>query len=288
VNDAEICIVGAHGQLGQAFQKQYPGAQTTDSDTLDITDANAVASYDWSGIKIILNAAAFTNVDSAETEDGGKAAWQVNDAAVGNLVAAAAQHAMTLVHVSTAYVFDGQKDIYTERDTPNPLGVYAKSKAAGEQRVLVLPKYYIIRTDSVIGQGKNFVRTMLDLAHKGVNPTVVADQIIRPTFTNQLVQAINFLLINQAEYGIYNVTNEGETLSWADFTRAIFAAAKLPQSVTNTTLADYAADKTGVAPRPLHSVLDLHKIEAAGFTPTDWKIDLSDYINSELNKEMAT
>jgi dTDP-4-dehydrorhamnose reductase len=282
MNDAEIFIVGASGQLGTALKAQYPGAKRADIDELDITNADSVTNFDWSGIKVILNAAAFTNVDGAETEDGQKAAWKVNDEAIGNLVAAAQQHNMTLVHISTAYVFDGQKDSYTEEDTPNPLGVYAKSKAAGDQRVVALPKHYIIRTDSVIGQGKNFVRTLLDLAQKGINPTVVADQIIRPTFTVQLVKAIDFLLKNQAAYGIYNVTNEGQTVSWADFTRAIFTAAKLPQTVTDTTLADYTADKPGIAPRPLHSVLDLHKIEAAGFTPDDWQIDLANYVKQEL------
>lgn len=147
-----------------------------------------------------------------------------------------------------------------------------------------LAKYYIIRTDSVIGQGKNFVRTMLELAEKDIDPTVVADQFIRPTFTSVLADAIKFLLEKPAEYGLYNVTNEGEVVSWADFTRAIFKVAGIDRRVIDTTFAEYSSSKPNVAPRPLYSVLDLSKIKAAGFRPNDWRIDLRDYIKKELNR----
>ena len=281
VNNSEIFIVGARGQLGLALQAQYPGAQSADIDELDITDAESVAKFDWSGIKVILNAAAYTNVDGAETSEGKEAAWAVNDKAVGNLADVATEKDLLLVHISTAYVFDGAKEMYSETDPVHPLGVYAKSKAAGDERVVKTPKHYIVRTDSVIGDGKNFVRTMLSLAEKGIAPSVVADQIIRPTFTSVLVQAITFLLDEKAPYGIYNVTNEGDTISWADFTRAIFKEAGVELSVTDTTLAEYAASKPGIAPRPLHSVLDLRKIESLGFTPHDWREDLKEYIKKE-------
>ncbi len=284
MKDSDIFIVGAKGQLGLALQAQYPGAKSADIDQLDITNADSVANFDWSGTKVILNAAAYTNVDGAESPEGSTAAWAVNDQAVGNLVAVATKHDILLVHVSTAYVFDGQKDTYTEADTPNPLGVYAKSKAAGDERVIKAPKHYIVRTDSVIGDGKNFVRTMLGLAERGINPTVVADQIIRPTFTSVLVQSIKFLLDNNAPFGIYNVTNEGPTVSWADFTRAIFTEAGVDSTVTDTTLADYASSKPGIAPRPLYSVLDLAKIEALGFKPNDWRDDLKAYVAKEQTK----
>jgi len=284
MNDSEIFIVGAKGQLGLALQTQYPGAKSADVDELDITNAESVAIFDWSDVKVILNAAAFTNVDGAETPDGTEAAWAVNDEAVGNLVKVADANNILLVHVSTAYVFDGTKDSYTETDEMNPLGEYAKSKAAGDERVAKAQKYYIVRTDSVIGDGKNFVRTMLGLAEKGIAPTVVADQIIRPTFTSVLVKSIKFLLDNNAPYGIYNVTNEGPNVSWADFTRAIYKEAGVDTNVTDTTLEEYASSKPGIAPRPLNSVLDLGKIESLGFKPNDWHEDLKDYIAKEQGK----
>ena len=281
VNNSEIFIVGAKGQLGLALQAQYPGAQNADIDELDITKAESVDAFDWSSVKVILNAAAYTNVDGAETPEGKEAAWAVNDLAVGNLAKVAIENDLLVVHVSTAYVFDGSKEIYAETDTTNPLGVYAKSKAAGDERVLKIPKHYIVRTDSVIGDGKNFVRTMLGLAEKGIAPTVVADQIIRPTFTSVLTGAIKFLISESAPYGIYNVTNEGDTISWADFTRAIFKEADVKLTVTDTTLAQYASSKPGIAPRPLFSVLDLAKIEAFGYKPHDWRDDLKTYIKKE-------
>ncbi len=277
-------IVGANGQLGTALRELYPDAQFADIDELDITDKDSVKNFDWTGITHILNAAAYTNVDGAETDEGRSITWKVNDEAVGSLAEIAKSHDMTIVHISTAYVFDGQETIYTEDDPVSPLGEYAKSKAAGDEKVANLDKFYILRTDSVIGEGKNFVRTMLDLGQKGVDPTVVADQIIRPTFTAELVKAIEFLLASEAPYGIYNLTNEGDALSWADFTRAIFAQAGLRREVHDIAYADYASSKAGIAPRPLNSVLDLSKIESAGFKPANWRDCLADYISKELNK----
>jgi dTDP-4-dehydrorhamnose 3,5-epimerase len=191
---------------------------------------------------------------------------------------------MTLVHVSTAYVFDGSKEIYTEQDTPNPLGVYAKSKAAGDARVARLPKHYIIRTDSVIGDGKNFVRTMLELAKKGVSPTVVADQIGRLTFTDELVRAIDYLLTKKADFGTYNVTNDGPLVSWADITRQIFTLAGYTNlTVTNTTTAEYFAGKEGIAPRPLGSNMSLEKIHKTGFSSQNWLDELAEYVKKEVS-----
>lgn len=281
MDDAGFFIVGANGQLGRALHNKYPKAQSADIDELDITNAESVKNFAWSGIKVIINAAAYTNVDGAETPEGEKVAWAVNDQAVSNLAAVAREKDLLLVHISTAYVFDGKKKTYTENDMPNPLGVYAKSKAAGDEKVSKAPKHYIVRTDSVIGDGKNFARTMLDLAAKGVAPTVVADQFIRPTFTPVLVDAIAFLLDQAAPFGIYNVTNEGDVVSWANFCRAIFQEAKIDLPVTDTTFSEYFSSKTGVAPRPLNSVLDLSKIEALGFQPHDWHEDLQTYITAQ-------
>lgn len=274
-------IVGAKGQLGRALQAKYPDAKAVDLDELDISNPEAVAAYDWTGIDTILNAAAFTNVDGAETPEGRIAAWGVNADAVANLVAVAAQKDMTFVHISTDYVFDGTKNPHTETEPYSPLNVYGASKAAGDLLVSMLPKFYILRTSWVIGEGKNFVRTMLEVGKKGINPTVVADQIGRLTFTSELVRAIDHLLSTNAKAGIYNVTNEGDSVSWADITRAIFIAAGLTNTVTDTTTAEYYTDKDGIAHRPLQSTLDLTRLQATGFTSRNWRDDLSDYVKKE-------
>lgn len=280
--DTEILIIGADGQLGRALQTKYPGAQAADVDELDITNAESVAGYDWSKVKVILNAAAYTNVDGAESAEGRVAAWKVNASAVGHLVKAVLEHNLTLVHISTEYVFDGIKNPHAEDEPLSPLGVYAQSKAAADVVVGVLPKHYILRTSWLIGDGKNFVRTMLDLGQKGVDPKVIADDIGRPTFTNELVRAVDHLLQTNAGFGIYNVSNDGDSVSWADLTRAILETANLPRTVTNITNAEYYAGKPEAAPRPHNSVFDLSKIQAAGFKSTDWRDDLKSYIAKEL------
>jgi dTDP-4-dehydrorhamnose reductase len=282
MNDEQLLIIGSKGQLGLALQARYPGAQAVDSDTLDITDAAAVAAYDWTKITTILNAAAYTNVDGAETPDGRVAAWSINAVAASNLVTAALTHNLTLVHISTDYVFDGTKQSHLEDEAFSPLGVYGQTKAAGDIAVSILPKHYIVRTSWVIGEGKNFVRTMLELGKKGISPTVVADQVGRLTFTGELVRAIDHVLTTKAAPGTYNVSNDGKTVSWAKLTRAIFTLAGYNLSVTDTTTEAYYEGKDGIAPRPLQSTLDLSKIQRIGFVPRDWQEDLAAYIKKEL------
>ncbi len=294
-------IVGANGQLGQALQAKYPDAQKADVGELDITDKKSVENFDWSGIEVILNAAAYTNVDGAESAEGRVSAWAVNADAVANLVAVAAKYDMTLVHISTDYVFDGTRNPHTEDEPFSPLSVYGASKAAGDLLVSLAPKFYILRTSWMIGEGKNFVRTMLELGKKGVSPTVVADQIGRLTFTSELVRAISHLLSNEANtsppttyhlpptgtpapYGTYNVSNDGESVSWADITRIIFEQAGFKDlTVTDTTTAEYYAGKTSIARRPLQSTLDLSKLHSTGFGSTDWHDDLRNYITKASN-----
>jgi dTDP-4-dehydrorhamnose reductase len=285
MDDSRIFIVGAGGQLGTALRQQYPGAKFADVDQLDITDQKSVEAYDWSGIDIILNAAAYTNVDGAETPEGRVSAWNVNATAVKNLTHIAWKHQMkAIVHISTDYVFDGTQQPHSETEAFSPLSVYGASKAAGELLVSQVDKHYILRTSWVIGEGKNFVRTMLGLADKGVSPTVVADQIGRLTFTSELVRAINHLLSSQVPFGTYNVTNDGDAVSWADITREIYQlAGKSDLTVTDTTTEAYFADKPGIAPRPLQSTLDLAKIQATGFTSTDWRDELKAYVQKELS-----
>lgn len=282
IDDSKKFIVGVNGQLGKALLAKYPNAQSADINELDITDKNSVENFDWSGIEVILNAAAYTNVDGAESAEGRVAAWAVNADAVANLVAVAAEYDITLVHISTDYVFDGTQNPHTEDEAFSPLSVYGASKAAGDLLVSLAPKFYILRTSWVIGDGKNFVRTMLGLGKKGVSPTVVADQIGRLTFTSELVGAIDHLISNKCEYGTYNVSNDGKPASWAEITREIFRATGSDLKVTDTTTAEYYAGKEGIAPRPLQSTLDISKLQATGFKSHDWDEDLKMYIDKEL------
>lgn len=282
MDNSSIFIVGANGQLGTALCTQYPGSQFADISELDITNRESVDSFDWSGIRVILNAAAFTNVDGAETPEGRVASWNVNASAVANLARVARTHDMTLLHISSDYVFDGTKEPHMEDELFSPLSVYGASKAAGDLVVSQLDKHYILRTTWVIGEGKNFVRTMLGVAEKGISPTVVADQIGRLTFTDELVRAIDYLLQNEAPFGTYNVTNDGPLASWAEITRQIFSLAGYDDlTVTDTTTAEYFADKEGIAPRPLGSDMSLDKLHATGFVSQNWQDELKAYIAKE-------
>jgi dTDP-4-dehydrorhamnose reductase len=282
MDDSKFVIIGANGQLGTALRTQYPNARAVDSDELDITSAEAVQDFDWSNVSTILNAAVYANVDGAETPEGRVAAWNVNASGVRNLAEAVVTHNITLVHISSDYVFDGTQNPHTETETFSPLGVYGQSKAAGDLAASLVPKHYIFRATWLIGEGKNFVRTMLGLGQKGVAPTVVADQIGRLTFTTELVHIIDHVLQTSPEYGTYNATNSGEPASWAQITREIFKDAGYDLQVGDTTTAEYFASKTGIAPRPLNSIMDLSKLQQTSFVSRDWHDDLKDYITKEL------
>jgi dTDP-4-dehydrorhamnose 3,5-epimerase len=284
MNQENIVITGGNGQLGKALQDKYPEAIAIDIDELDITDANSVDNFDWLGKKIILNAAAYTNVDGAERPENRELAYKVNAEAVANLARVAIKNEITLVHISTDYVFDGAKNPHTEDESFSPLNVYGASKAAGDKAANQVPRHYILRTCWLMGDGKNFVRTMLDLAKKGINPVVVSDQIGRPTFTTTLVNSIDHLLTNNLPYGTYNVSNEGKPVSWANLTRNIYKIADFDNKVTDITTKEYFEGKEYIAPRPINSIFDLGKIEASGFNPNDWQDDLEKYVNKELNK----
>jgi len=271
IDSSKFIIIGATGQLSLALQQQYAQAKVVGSSVLDISDSQAVSQYDWADVEVILNAAAYTNVDGAESAEGRIAAWKVNASGVRNLTAAAIKHDITIVHVSSDYVFDGTQVPHTEDEAFSPLGVYGQTKAAGDLAVSLAPKHYLLRTSWVIGEGKNFVRTMLGLGAKGISPGVVCDQIGRLTFTSELVRATDHLLTTQPAYGTYNVSNSGDSASWADITRAIFELSGYDLTVSDVKTADYFKDKPEASPRPLQSSLDLQKIEATGYTPRDWR-----------------
>jgi dTDP-4-dehydrorhamnose 3,5-epimerase len=285
MDESRILIIGAYGQLGKALQAKYPKAIAVDRDQFDMTDWEMIEAYDWSKVDTILNAAVFANVDGAESEEGRVAAWKINATAVGYLSKIASKHDLTLVHVSSDYVFNGTQKPHTETEDFAPLGVYGQTKAAGDIAVSITPKHYIARATWLIGDGPNFVRTMMSLAAKDVSPTVVADQIGRLTFTQTLVDVIHQLLTTKAAFGTYNATNGGDPASWADITRAIFKElGRDDLTVTDTTTKEYFASKPGVAPRPLASEMDLSKIKATGLKLRDWRNDLHAYIEAEQAK----
>ncbi len=188
---------------------------------------------------------------------------------------------MTLVHVSTDYVFDGASEgSYSESAALCPLGVYGQTKAASEATVATVSRHYIVRTSWVIGEGRNFVRTMASLAERGIDPKVVDDQIGRLTFTEDLARGILHLISTAAPSGIYNLTGAGRATSWADIARQVFAlTGHDPARVTGVSTDEYFASTTGpVAPRPRNSVLDLAKIVGTGFEPADAAISLENYL----------
>jgi dTDP-4-dehydrorhamnose 3,5-epimerase len=273
-------IVGANGQVGRALRREFPDAVALDRSGLDVTDAAAVRNYRWGDVDLVLNAAAWTAVDAAEEPANLEAVRAANVDAVGYLARAVRTSGATLVHISSEYVFDGKHEGPMPEDWPaNPLSVYGQSKADGDTQASHVTKHYLVRTTWVVGDGGNFVRTMAGLADRGVSPTVVDDQIGRPTFTADLAAGIAHLVRNRAPYGTYNLTNSGDPVSWADVAAAVFAArGRSADDVGRTSTEAYFADKPQAAVRPLNGVLDLSKIIATGFTPRDWRVALAEYL----------
>jgi dTDP-4-dehydrorhamnose reductase len=278
----EVLVTGANGQLGRALGQVFGGAILMGSSALDIADTRAVENFrPPKRIDAIVNAAAYTKVDDAEKPENLSLAWSVNSQGVANLAQLATELNVPLVHISSDYVFDGTKEgPYTESDLFNPLGVYGASKAAGDLAAMRHPKSYIFRTSWVIGDGNNFVRTMVKLAQIGVNPAVVDDQFGRPTFTDTLAGAIHFALINDIEFGTYNLTNSGDVVSWFDLAKKVFKLSRAdPERVSPASTEGYFKDKDIFAPRPKNSELSLAKIGAAGFKPPDWRVKLKEYLS---------
>ncbi|WP_306232669.1 bifunctional dTDP-4-dehydrorhamnose 3,5-epimerase family protein/NAD(P)-dependent oxidoreductase [Agrococcus beijingensis] len=277
-------VLGADGQLGRALQQQWAGRTDVEfvgRDRIDLARPETLDGIRWSAYGTIVNAAGFTAVDEAETAEGRRVAWAVNATGPSHLARIAAQHRLTLVHVSSDYVFadvEGERD---EHDALGPLGVYAQTKAAGDLAVAAAPKHYIVRTSWVVGSGRNFVSTMAALAQKGSRPEVVDDQVGRLTFASELARAIDHLLASGAEHGVYNVSNGGEPTSWAEIARRVFSLTGHDASaVTPISTERYDASRAGVAPRPRHSAMRLAKLEATGFAPRDQFAMLEEYVAS--------
>jgi len=281
-----ILVVGAGGQLGRALRDGFEGAAHVEfaaRGDLDLTAPDLASARRWRDYSAIVNAAAYTAVDLAETPDGRRDAWAANVTGVAALARVAADNGLTLVHVSSDYVFDGAAGRpYREDDPVSPLGVYGQTKAAGDAAASTAPRHYIVRTSWVIGEGRNFVRTMAGLAERGIAPSVVSDQVGRLSFTTEIARGIRHLLDTEAPYGVYNLTGGGPASSWADVARAVFSGVGAdPSQVTDVTTQEYFAAATGpVAPRPLNSLLDLSRIEATGFVPRDAADSLREYLSA--------
>lgn len=290
----KVLIVGALGQLGRALHAAHPDADRVDLlagegvTALDLTDAAAVSAWPWHEYAVVLNAAAYTAVDAAETTEGRVAAWAANATGPATLARLAREHGFTLVHYSSEYVFDGTAPLdpgHAEDEPLSPLGVYAQSKAAGDLAVGLAPRHYLLRTSWVIGEGNNFVRTMQGLAAKGVSPSVVDDQVGRLTFTDELVRATRHLLESGADFGTYNISNDGPAMSWREIAQAVFdRCGRSAQDVSATSTTAYAegvlAQGNPFAPRPLNSAMSLAKIKATGYEPEDALAALDRYLSS--------
>lgn len=275
----KILITGSNGQLGNQFKElsaSYHGYDFifTDLPELDITSEHALNSFlsdlkpDW-----VINCAAYTAVDKAETESD--LAHKINAEAASLLARVSDQFRARLIHISTDYVFDGTRSRpYKEEQEKNPQGVYAQTKSLGEELVIVNnPRSVIIRTSWLYSiYGQNFLKTIIRLASEKGKLRVVADQVGTPTWAGDLVNAIMTLINKDIQPGIYHYSNEG-VCSWYDFAKAIVELHGLNAQVEPISTKDYST----AAPRPYYSVLDktLIKITAELEIP-HWRDSLTE------------
>ena len=248
--------------------------------SLDITDKDAVGNV-IREIKpdVIVHCAAWTAVDAAEDEENKEKVFAINETGTRNIAEAAKNIGAKMIYISTDYVFDGQGEEPWKADCKDykPLNVYGESKLKGELAVSgILDKYFIVRIAWVFGlNGKNFIKTMLNVGKNHDKVRVVNDQTGTPTYTLDLAR----LLIDMAEtekYGYYHATNEGGYISWYDFTKEIYRQAGYKTEVEPVTTAEYGISK---AARPFNSRLDKGKLVEMGFEPLPtWKNALSRYL----------
>ncbi|MFJ5439262.1 dTDP-4-dehydrorhamnose reductase [Pectobacterium brasiliense] len=272
----KILLTGANGQLGRCFQDRLPEEWkilATDSNELDITDLERIEEVVKSfQPDAIVNAAAYTAVDKAESEP--EIAENINVRGPQNLATVAAKYNVRLVHVSTDYVFDGNStEPYDEDSLTNPLSVYGKTKLAGEQAVAkAFPEAIIVRTAWVFSEyGHNFVKTMLRLGKERDTLSIVVDQKGCPTYAGDLAQAVIHLLEKRAEGGIYHYCGDKE-VSWCEFASTIFDIAmkkmiidRIPTVIPITT-EQYPTP----AHRPSSSSLLCEKIGKFGINQSNW------------------
>ncbi|MFN8311097.1 MAG: dTDP-4-dehydrorhamnose reductase [Chitinophagales bacterium] len=279
----KVLVTGGNGQLGseiRALALQFPSFHFhfTDHEELDITDQKAVTHFfkkdKWD---ILINCAAHTAVDKAETEQ--ERAFAINARAAETLALAAKSHQCQFVHISTDFVFDGTKSFpYDEGDSTNPLSVYGASKAEGERLVQQAnDAAMIIRTSWVYSSfGTNFVKTIMRLCRERDTLQVIADQVGTPTYARDLAFAILSILEKEASAaGVYHFSNEG-VASWYDFAIAIRDFSGLKTTIAPISTTQYPTP----AIRPKYSVLNKQKIKLRfGITIPYWRESLKECID---------
>ncbi len=287
----KILITGAKGMLAKSVKKRLEKGNElicTDVADLDITDEQAVSKFvaDCKP-EYIINCAAFTAVDKAET--AGEIVEKINANGPGNLAKAAKENNSVLVHISTDYVFGGDLEVekdYKEEDEKAPVTVYGVTKLHGEEQIQVnTEQYYIFRTAWLYGDGNNFVRTMLNLGEAKDEISVVADQHGSPTYAEDLASIIGEAIEKKIPYGVYHATNQGYT-TWYDFTKAIFEYTGTICQVNPVTTEKYIEMmKITQAKRPKNSQLSKEKLLAQGITVPEWEDALKRYLEEEKRFE---
>lgn len=250
--------------------------------SMDITDKTAVNKA-IGEIKPdgVIHCAAWTAVDAAEDEGNKAKVFAINEGGTKNIAEACKKIGAKMMYISTDYVFDGQGTTPWQPDCKDykPLNVYGESKLMGEKAVSeTLEKYFIVRIAWVFGlNGKNFIKTMLNVGKTHDTVRVVNDQIGTPTYTFDLARLLVDMIVTQ-KYGYYHATNEGGYISWYDFTREIYKQAGYTTEVIPVTTAEYGLSK---AARPFNSRLDKSKLTESGFTPLpDWKDAVKRYLKA--------
>lgn len=281
----EIAKRGYEG-IGSDIQDTYSGVQdgtavvTVPYVQLDITDeAKVISTISRINPDVVIHCAAWTAVDMAEDDDKVEKVRAINAGGTANIARACKAINCKMIYISTDYVFDGQGTEPWQPDCKDykPLNVYGRTKLEGELAVAdTLEKYFIVRIAWVFGvNGKNFIKTMLNVGKKYPEVRVVNDQIGTPTYTYDLAR----LLVDMAEtekYGYYHATNEGGYISWYNFTKEIFRQVGYTTKVTPVTTEEYGLSK---AARPFNSRLDKSKLVEAGFEPLPtWQDALERYL----------
>ncbi len=289
--DSRILVTGVKGQLGydclrELTERGYHNVRGIDIEDLDITNEKAVHDF----IKeyrpdVVMHNAAWTAVDKAEEMP--EAVYKVNSLGPKYIAEACKEVDATMIYISTDYVFEGKGDKEYEVDDPKiGLSIYGKTKSQGEDYVKgTLKKYFIIRISWVFGiNGKNFIKTMLSLADRGLKElNVVSDQIGSPTYTYDLSKLMCDMMTT-TKYGIYHATNEGYT-SWAEFADFIFKTANLDMKVNPVTTEEYKKLVPNQADRPLNSRLSKTSLDQAGFKRLpSWQDATTRYIKDELKR----
>jgi len=279
----KILITGSRGMLGEALLPLFKSYDILgiDKDNCDITDKSSLAkaTRDFK-FDVVVHCAAYTGVDCAEGDS--ENAFLINEKGTRNVIDAANCKECLFIYISTDYVFDGnKKTAYTEEDAVNPLGVYGKSKLAGEKLVVKLNKHIIVRTSWLFGpNGKNFVSTIVCLAKEKEAIEVVSDQIGSPTYTLDLAKAIldiiNIYFTKGVTPGIYNITNAG-FCSWAEFAGCIIKESRLKTEVVEIK----SEQLKRKAVRPKNSMLSKEKFKTlSGYYLPNWQEAVKQYLKN--------